>query len=121
MLAPWLVSVKRATPVSTVTSTSWVAGAPGGRSGVVAVELIDPGLTGAAGWGASTPAGGALELGAGSDTSEGGGGGTGAKKIDQSTTTTNDRTIARTARFSILPSSYWGAVTGRDRKIYSTA
>ena len=93
----------------------------GGRSGVGVVELTAPGLSGAVDWGVPTPAGGALALGAGSDTSEGGGGGAGAKKIDQSTTTTNDRTIARTARFSILLSSYWGAVTDRGRKIYSTA
>jgi len=85
------------------------------------VELTAPGLSGAVDWGVLTPAGGTLELGAGSDTSEGGGGGAGAKKIDQSTTTTNDSTIARTARFSILPLSYWRAVTGRGRKIYSTA
>src|SRR5207237_10159141 len=104
---------KRATPVSTVTSSSEAAGDPGGRSVVGAVELTAPGLTGAAGWGVPTPAGGSFEFGAGSDTSEGGGGGTGAKKMDQSTTTTNDRTIARTARFSILPFSYRGALTAR--------
>src|SRR5262245_66523838 len=63
-LAPWLVSVKRATPVSTVTNTSWVTGALGGRS----VELTAPGMTGAAGWGVTTPAGGMIGIRAGTVT-----------------------------------------------------
>ena len=80
------MSVKRATPVSTVTNTSWAAGAPGARSGVVAVELPDPGPAGTVRWGVPTPAGGALELGAGSETSEGGGG-TGCSDIIQEKST----------------------------------
>src|SRR5438105_4149933 len=108
--------MKRATPVSTVTSAAGATGGTAGCSVVPGAGLTDSTAGAVSCWGATA----GRSPGAESDTSEGGDG-AGAKKIDHTTTTTSDSTIARTARLSISTLSYLRTVTSRGREIYTTA